>query len=305
MSKYIVFDISNILYRTFFANKDVDADTSAGLAHHSALMTLQKYFREHKPHKVIMAFDRASWRKKYTADENVCISRKPYKGNRRQGMTPSERQRYDRFLEHLNSFEELMRIHTSVVCLYEEGLEADDLIAGFVQQYSTDEIIIISADKDLVQLLRHPNVGLIDPSTGKDRRHDEKVWNKDAEYFIFEKCIRGDAGDNVQSAFPRVRSTRIKKAYDDAFELVNLMNERWTHIDGREFLVKDLYEENKLLMDLELQPECVRNKINETIEREMTNPGKFSYFHVMKFLGKYQLKKIAESIDQFAGMLSR
>ncbi len=75
MTKYLVFDISNLLYRTFFAHHTEDDITIAGLATHSALLVLNKYYRQYKPHKIVMAFDNESWRKDYTASEE-CISKR-------------------------------------------------------------------------------------------------------------------------------------------------------------------------------------------------------------------------------------
>ncbi|HDY84676.1 MAG TPA: hypothetical protein ENH74_03205 [Methylophaga sp.] len=310
MQTILVFDVSNMLYRTFFANKmKHSAEESAGLAHHSALITLNKYFRNFKPHKVMMAFDRTSWRKAYTADE-LCISGKPYKGNRRQNMTPAEKEMFVKFLNHLSDFEDMMTKQTSVVCLACDGLEADDLMAGVVDIFPDDEIVIVSADKDLIQLLRNEKVKLIDPASGKDRRELLKSdYDDDVDYFMFEKCIRGDAGDNVQSAFPGVRKTRIKKAYGDAFEKVNLMNETWSigepgTDEFKEHIVKDLFAENQLLMDLSDQPDIIKDRIKLTINEAVENPGKYSHFHFLKFLGKYELKKIAEQVDNFVRMLS-
>ncbi len=311
MQKILVFDISNMLYRTFFANKKVHSvEESAGLAQHSALITLNKYFRNFKPHKVVMAFDRTSWRKAYTANE-LCISGKPYKGNRRQNMTPAEKEMFAKFIKHLDDFESMMTKQTSVVCLASDGLEADDLVAGVVEMFPDDEVVIVSADKDLMQLLRSPNVKLIDPASGKDRRLLlNEDYDGDVDYFMFEKCIRGDTGDNVQSAFPGVRKTRIKKAYTDAFEQVNLMNETWSFGEKgtdefKEFVVKELYEENRLLMDLNEQPGVIKDRMQVTIEDAFENPGEYSHFHFLKFLGKYELKKISEQIDNFVRMLSR
>ena len=311
MQKILVFDISNMLYRTFFVNKmKHSVEESAGLAHHAALITLNKYFRNFKPHKVVMTFDRSSWRKAYTADE-LCISGKPYKGNRRQNMTPAEKEMFAKFTRHLDDFEDMMKRQTSVICLAADGLEADDLMAGVAQMFEGDEIIVVSADKDLIQLMRNPMVKLIDPATGKDRRlYLNEEYDGDVDYFMFMKCIRGDTGDNVQSAFPGVRKTRIKKAYDDSFEQVNLMNESWSigykgTDDYKEFIVKELFEENKLLMDLEAQPDVIRDRIVSTIEEGFGDPGSYSHFHFLKFLGKYELKKIAEQVDNFVPMLSR
>ena len=101
--KYLVFDITNILYRTFYAHTTEDDITVAGLAANSALVTINKYYKQYVPHKIIMCFDRYSWRKDYTASDK-CISGKPYKGNRRQNMTPSQKARYELFLKHVDEF---------------------------------------------------------------------------------------------------------------------------------------------------------------------------------------------------------
>jgi hypothetical protein len=302
--KYLILDISNLLYRTYYANKSEDELTIAGLAQHQALLTLNKYYREHKPDKIVMAFDRKAWRIDYTLSEQ-CISGKKYKGNRRKDMTDKERSKYEAFLEHLGQFEELMKVHTSVICLAADGLEADDLVAGFVQKYASEEneIIAVSTDKDYIQILKNINTKLIDPASNKERTLEE--WDGDADLFMFEKCIRGDAGDNVQSAYPRVRKTRIMKAWEDPLERVNMMEETWTNQDGKTMLVKELFKENEMLMDLSKQPQEWRDLMDKVIDENMENPGKFSLFEFMKFLGKFQMKKVADNVGTFSEMLSR
>jgi len=316
--KYLIFDISNLLYRTFYANTGDDDVTLAGLAQHAALTTLNKYFRELKPDKVIMTFDRPNWRKEYT-ESDKCLSKRIYKGNRRQKMTPSEQVKYQIFCDHLVEFEEMMKVHTSVVCLAAEKLEADDLMAGFVQVYGvldeTAEFIIVTADKDMVQLLEYPNVRLIDPATGKDRTLEE--YENDVGLFMFEKCIRGDRGDNVMSAYPRVRRAKIIEAYHDDYKKNNLLNQSWKHPitnehpateekpEGSIFRVGDVFEENKMLMDLNCQPDDIRRLIVTTIMREMENPGKYSHFHFLQFLGKYKMERVAKQLELFIPLLSR
>ena len=303
--KYIAFDITNILYRTFYAHKSDDVTTIAGLAHHTAFTTLNKYFREFKPHKLIMCFDRHSWRKDYTASDDA-ITPKQYKGNRRQKMSPKDQEKYKMFLEHIREFEGIVRDHTTIITLAGDGLEADDLMASVCQVLTLDddnEVILVSADKDMIQLLGYPNVRLIDPASCKDRTLDD--WDGDANLFMFEKCIRGDSGDNVQSALPRVKKTRIMKAWVDDYERANLMNETWTDPNDNEYIVKQLFKENELLMDLSAQPEHIQAAMVRIVLKGLADPGAFSYFHFMKFLGKYEMKKLAQNADNFVNLLSR
>ena len=294
--------MSNVLYRTFFANRNEDDMTTAGLAHHQALTTLNKYYRQYNPNQVIMTFDRPNWREDYTRSEE-CISGKIYKGHRRQTMTPSERARYERFKLHLQDFESIMRDHTSIACLAADLLEADDLMAGVAERFHSDsEVYLISADKDLMQLLKYDSVHLIDPATDKKRTLEE--YDNDANYFMFQKCLRGDAGDNVQSAYPRIRSTRIRQAYDSPFEHESVMNHTWTDQNGKQIVVRDLFLENKLLMDLTDQPEIITELINTTIDEGLNNPGRYSHFHFLKFCGQYGLDKISLNVDKYLPLLN-
>lgn len=300
--RILMFDGSNILYKTFYANANEDAVTTAGLAHHAGLTTLNKYYKLYKPDTTIVAFDRSNWRKAYTKSD-ACVSKKPYKGNRRLTMTPKQQEKYAAFCEHIAEFEDLLRKQTGIITLARDGLEADDLMAGVAQLFhETHDIIIISADKDLMQLLRYPSVVLIDPATGKPRTLVDHEM--DADLFMFVKCIRGDAGDNVQSAFPRVRMTRIKEAYTDPYSRANLMEETWTDETGREMKVKELYAENQLLMDLAMQPPEIREAIEDGVLEGFDNKGTFNHFHFLRFCGKFGLVNISNSLENFVKMLT-
>lgn len=302
--KYLVFDISNMLYRTFYVQRGEDDDTIAGLAIHSALVTLNKYFRQHKPDRVVMAFDRQSWRKEYTASDE-CISKKPYKGHRRKDMSPAQQVKYQRFLNHLAEFEAMITNHTTIITLVGDRLEADDVIAGFCQRHkdSDDQVVLVSSDSDMLQLMRYPNVVVISPADDKQQFLSD--YDEDPELFLFTKCLRGDTSDNVQSAYPRVHMTKIREAYTDPFARTNMMMTTWSDQNQRTFRVKDLYEENQLLIDLEKQPDNIRALIEQTIDEALARKRAFSLFFILKFIGKYKLTKIKESIDQYIPLLSK
>lgn len=303
--KYLLFDISNVLFRTFHKAQPSDSvDTLAGLATHSALITLNKYYRMVKPDCVAMAMDRSSWRKVYTASDE-CISKKPYKGNRRKDQTPAQQAKYAAFMNHIREFESLIQDHTAIISLVEDDLEADDLIAGFCEKVLKDpanEVVLISTDTDMLQLLKYPNMKIISPATDKEQVLTE--FDNDPLYYLFTKCVRGDPTDNIQSAYPGVRQTRIRKAYDDPYERVQLMNEKWTNENGTVMSVQALFDENVKLIDLSGQPEDIRELIAASVNVAVAKKRKFSMFHILKFVGKHDLVKIKESIDQYVPLLS-
>lgn len=310
MARKLIIDASNILYRTFFAHIKESLDVNIGMCHHIALSTVNKYYNHTKADDVIMAFDDYSWRKEWTKDLSTCVTYKKYKGTRRKDMSPTDRQKMEKFDEHIQEFIDLFRERTRVVVLHRKYLEADDLIAGYIQAHPEDEHILISSDKDFMQLLVRNNLKIIDPMTDKPRTLEE--YNDDPDYFMFEKCLRGDNGDNVMSSYPRIRETKIKEAYRDPLLRTNIMQNKFKVLvnndDGvpeeREFITQEVYDENVLLMDLTAQPDFIRDLIDKELAYAEENRGKFNYLEFLRFCGKYELVNIRDKIDLFVPMLA-
>lgn len=310
MKKRMIVDTANLLFRVASAhtkyNKIGTPEEQAGLALHMALQSLRSHYNRVKPDELALTFEgRDNWRKAYTKSPE-CISQRVYKANRVKddSILP--------FIQLIGAFEEMVRAHTSIVCLSHPRVEGDDMFAGYVERYTQegDEVYGLSGDKDFIQLYRHPGFTLLNPDKAGAKRNVDKKGNViDPDFFMFEKAFRGDTGDNVMSAFPRVRLTRLQEAYRDEYKLTNLLNEEWDYADPstgiiRRMNVGKLVEENHLLMNLSRQPQEIRDIVQETITHETANRGKFDFFHFQKFCGKHKLKKIAEESAGFTEMLS-
>lgn len=301
---WLVFDISNMLHRTFYKERNESIDTLIGLASHTALVSLNSHFKKHKPTRVIMVFDRSSWRKEFTSS-GTCFTKKAYKGNRRQEMTPQEAAKYEKFKEHMREFETLISDYTAITTMSCDRLEADDLIGGICQYANATgdtKVTVISTDSDFWQFKRYSCVKLVSPASDKEVELED--YNGDPLLYLFSKCLRGDRTDNIQSAFPRVQAKRIQLAYSDPYERVKLMKEKWKDKDGDEFLVEDLYNENVKLIDLTAQPDDIKALINQTVATEIGRAKTASMFHILKFVGKHKLERIKESIDLYLSMMS-
>jgi 5'-3' exonuclease len=74
-----------------------------------------------------------------------------------------------------------------------EGAEADDIIGALVMKYgdTSEKILVLSGDKDFVQLQRYNNVKQFDPVQKKFRT------TNDPDRFIKEHIMRGDIGDGI------------------------------------------------------------------------------------------------------------
>lgn len=302
----LVFDISNLLFRVAAMQKhtggpgmySASIDDLVGLSMHVSLQSIHKWYRKFKPDFVVFSFEGGTnWRKQYTSEHSLSI-RRQYKANRVQDPEMAH------FYKLIDAFKELISNHTSICCISVPDMEGDDVIAAYCLLNASDEnlITIVSGDKDFIQLTKLPNVRLVDPDTGKQRNQPgDKDYQADIDYWLFLKCVRGDSGDNVPSAYPRVYEKRIKAAYEDDYAKLNFMNERWKDENLTEHRVGDLFAHNQVLMDLTAQPDEIKLRLYEQVELQSKPEAlrTYSHFHFLRFLGKFKLNKVAEEATKF------
>ncbi len=321
---YILVDTAN----TFFRARHVingDADIKLGMAFHITLNSIRKAWQQFNGTHVIFCLEGRSWRKDYYA---------PYKRNRaesRAALNEREQEEEKIFWEAFDTFKEFITEKTNCTVLQHGQLEADDLIAGWIQSHPQDNHVIISTDTDFVQLIA-PNVkqynGVMECTITHEGHFDDKgrpIIDKktqlpksapNPEWLLFEKCMRGDTSDNVFSAYPGVRTKGTSKkvglteAFEDrnskGFNWNNLMLQRWTDHEGQEHRVLEDYERNRRLIDLSYQPDDIKKIISETITTATTANKDIGQvgIRLMKFCGLYDLKKISEQAASYAEPLN-
>ena len=317
---YILVDTAN----TFFRARHVvrgDAGEKVGMSLQIILNSVRKAWRDFGGKHVIFCLEGRSWRKDHYA---------PYKRNRadaRAAQTPKEAEEDKLFWETFDEFKQFVTEKTNCTVLQHPQLEADDLIAGFIQAHPNDSHVIISTDGDFAQLIS-PNVKQYNGVSGVTITHegyfDEKgkyVIDKktklpkpipDPEWLLFEKCMRGDTSDNIFSAFPgvRVKGTKNKVGLQEAFadrntkgyNWNNLMLQRWTDHEGVEHRVLDDYNRNVLLCDLTAQPTEVKALITETIDTATTANKNITQvgIRLLKLCAEYDLQRISEQVQSYA-----
>ena len=321
---YILVDTAN----TFFRARHVingDADIKLGMAFHITLNSIKKAWQDFGGTHVVFCLEGRSWRKDHY---------KPYKAQRaasRAAHTEREAEEEKVFWEAFDTFKEFVTEKTNCTVLQHPRLEADDLIAGWIQSHPNDDHVIISTDTDFVQLIA-PNVkqfngvmettitheGIFD-AKGKrviDKKTQEPKAVPDPQWLLFEKCMRGDTSDNVFSAYPGVREkgtknkVGLREAYGDrdskGYAWNNMMLQRWTDHNGEEHRVLEDYERNRVLIDLSAQPDEIKTIIAETISIATTANKNISQvgIRLMKFCNLYDLKKIADQAQAYAEPLN-
>lgn len=308
MKTFLLVDMSNILYRAFYANIKEDDDILVSMCHHSALMSMQYLNNKYKPDEIVAIFDSHSWRKAYT--KYAAISHKKYKGTRRQNTTVKQKEQLAVFDNHILEFYEFVRDHSSLIVLKADLLECDDLVAAFIEEYPNDKHIIISTDKDFMQLLDNPNVTLIEPDKEKERTLAD--WNGDAKHFMFEKCLRGDVSDNVQSSYPRIQKKKIDAAWVDPYLKANIMAHEFTvdiltedgGVQTLNYKTQELFDENILLMDLRQQPVQIKKAMKKAVAEAVTNRKSFNLVQFYKFCARHELERISTNAKPITKMLN-
>jgi len=315
---YILVDTAN----TFFRARHVirgDADTKLGMAFHITLNSIKKAWQDFDGSHVVFCLEGRSWRKDYY---------EPYKRNRqetRDAMTESQAEEDKLFWEAFDHFKEFVTDKTNCTVLHHPQLEADDLIAGWVQNHPNDKHVIISTDGDFAQLVA-PNVKQYNGVTntvithegyftdkGKpviDKKTGEPKPAPNPEWQLFEKCMRGDTSDNVFSAYPGVRKKGTKnkvgllEAFADkgtkGYNWNNLMLQRWVDHNGEEHRVLEDYNRNVVLCDLSAQPAEIREIINTVITQNKTKNISQVGLRLMKFCATWDLQRVSENAQLYA-----
>jgi len=309
--KYLIIDGNAQAYRYFFTNINEDVETITALALVSLLSKGQTLKDYHKPDDVVIVWDcpNNSWRKTYTGPKNLeKVTHRLYKDGRNRSLSEAKKEKLKQFVDNLNDFAEFFRTQTNILCLQANHLEGDDLIAGFVQAHPDDDHVILSSDKDFIQLIDSikGKVTLIEPMKYEERTLDE--WNGDPELFMFEKCFRGEGygRDNIQSAYPRLQKKKIFAAYEDDYLLNNIMEHTFIVEETKDdqiveygYTTRDLFNENKMLMDLRKQPPYIRKLIDQEIEKSNSDRGRFDFFKFVKFCKKYEMNQMLKDKHQY------
>jgi 5'-3' exonuclease len=315
---YIIVDTANTFFRARHVIKG-DADIKLGMAFHITLNSIKKAWQDFNGSHVVFCLEGRSWRKDYY---------EPYKRNRsdaRAALTQKEQEEDQLFWESFDKFKEFISEKTNCTVLQHPELEADDLIAGWIQSHPESQHVIISTDSDFVQLIA-PNVsqyngvmehhithkGIFDKK-GKlviDNKTKQPKAIPDPQWLLFEKCMRGDSSDNVFSAYPKVRKNKLEEAFRDrhnrGFAWNNLMLQRWVDHLGEEHRVLEDYERNRQLIDLTQQPDDIKDKIFATIKENIDQEKNISQvgIRLLKFCQLYDLQKISEQCQSYAEPLN-
>lgn len=185
MKRLIVVDVSNFIFRAFFAIRPLTSPEGTPVnAVYGVLTMFLKLLSQYRPTHILMARDTSGGSFRNEMYEE-------YKANRTE---PPED-----LVPQFSLIKELIQ-KMELPHFEHENYEADDIIGSAVMQWKDDfdEILIASGDKDLMQFVGG-NIKMLD--TMKDKIYDEKgVFEKmgvHPEQIVDYLSMVGDSSDNI------------------------------------------------------------------------------------------------------------
>ena len=276
----ILLDYSQIALSNIIVQKLNDE----GMIRHMILNSIRMYnkrYRDDYGQMVICADGMNTWRKNFYPE---------YKASRKKGRDSSGLD-WQEIFRVLNLVRDEIKENLPYKVMHMEGCEADDIIGALT--YETQEfgkfepVMIISSDKDFIQLQKFSNVKQFSPIQKK------AVTDKHPRKYLFEHICRGDKGDGIPNILSpdncfvdEIRQTPLKQ---------NLID---TWIDDDSIMPEEIkrnFHRNKRLIDLNEIPTDIYNNIVNTYEDQ--KPA--MKMRVLNYLIKKRCNNLIEVVEEF------
>ena len=190
----IILDMNQIslanLMMNFHMNKSTELEED--MVRHMILNSIRMYRTMFKDEygEIVLAYDsRHYWRRDIFPQ---------YKQNRKKGRENDSKD-WDSIFGLLNAMKSEFKEILPYKFIEVYGAEADDIIAVLCKKYQSENIVIVSADKDFIQLHKYPKVKQYSPNTKK------MVNGLDPDVYIKEHVLKGDSSDCLLYTSPSPR----------------------------------------------------------------------------------------------------
>jgi 5'-3' exonuclease len=276
--------ISNLMIQTEGGRAEMQED----LIRHMVLNSIRMYRQKFRKYGelVICADDKNYWRKDIF----------PYYKAHRKADREKSSLDWHLIFETLNKVRDELKQFFPYRVLQIERAEADDIIGTLTKRFGvefnasdTEEILILSGDKDFGQLQKYSNVVQFSPVT--------KKWVKvsNANRFLKEHILKGDRGDGIPN-FLSNDSCIVQKERQKPLSSKKV--EMWVNQSPEDFCNTDMlrnYKRNQQLVDLDYVPQYITDKVNDAYDKYNvpTKKGLLNYFI------KHRLSRLTDCIGEF------
>jgi hypothetical protein len=257
-----------------------DGDVSEDMLRHMIINSVRNYQKRYAPDygEIVLCTDAAHpWRRDYYP---------LYKAGRKKAREASDMD-WGMLFDTLQKVKEEIRDNFPYRYMYVENCEADDIIAILVKKYApTEDILIVSGDKDFQQLHKYDNVRQWSPNLNRMIQCD------DPESFLKEHILRGDKSDGIPNILSNddvfdlgIRQTPLRKPILNSYMRMTIEKDDKYYRN---------YLRNQTLIDLEFIPEDIENKIIDEYNNTQVVKGK-----VFDYLRTHRLNELLNHVEDF------
>ena len=278
----ILIDLSQIMVASTMMSMgkdrtEVDIDMVRHMVLNSLRMYRSKYHKEYG--ELVLCCDgRHSWRREHFPQ---------YKASRKSNREADSKD-WTQIFGCLDTIKSELKEFFPYKYIEIEDAEADDII-GFLAKTQGIPIMIISGDKDFIQLQVKENVKQYSPITKK------MIIDKDPAKYLKEHIMRGDSSDGVpnflssdNSIVDKIRQTPITKK----------KIELWIDQDPEDFCNEEQlrnYHRNMKLIDLRYTP----SNIVDQVGKQFNEVPKGKRSELLNFFIERKLNNLIQDIGEF------
>jgi len=276
--------ISNLMVQI---NQSKTKEVDENLVRHMVLNSLRGYrtkFGESFGELVLTYDSRNYWRRDYFPN---------YKANRKKDRAKSNLD-WNSIFQALNAIRDEIKETFPYKVIEVDGAEADDVIAAIVQHIAVtpnefEHVLILSGDKDFIQLQKHNFVKQYSPVLKKF------INGIDPSIYIREHVLKGDRSDGVPN-FLSPDNTFVDELRQKPMSKKKIAD--WIQSKPEEIFNEEMlrnYQRNKTLIDLECIPEELVGRIMDAYQL----PPKGNRMKLLNYFIEKRLKNLMNDIGDF------
>jgi len=262
-------------------------DVDENLVRHMVLNSIRMYrskFGEEYGELVLCYDSKRYWRREYFPN---------YKSNRKKDREKSGLD-WNLIFETLNNIRDEIKENFPYKVLEVDGAEADDCIATVIEYVSKtptafENVLILSGDKDFIQLQKHNFVKQYSPVLKKF------VNGQDPHLYIKEHILKFDRSDGIPN-FLSSDNTFVDELRQKPLTKKKLST--WVDLEPQDFCSEEMlrnYQRNRTLIDLDYIPSDLKVAILEQYEQ----PPKGERSKLLNYFIQKRLKNLMDDIGDF------
>lgn len=283
----VIVDFNGLAIGSIMGQLQRGEELSENLVKHIILNNLRVYrnkYKEADHGKMVIACDSYSWRKDVFPE---------YKAQRKANRS-KDKHDWQQIFDLIESTLQDLRENFPYAVIKIDSAEADDIIGALTVEMSDfggEDVVIISADKDFIQLQQYGHVIQWSPMFNKMIKEDNP------RRYLFEHLLKGDAGDGVPNA----------NSHDDVFVTAarqtpmtkKAIDKYWDNRDDLEMIMKPNvfrnFMRNVQMIDLTNTPDGIREASINTYK----NYKYPSRQNILTYLIENRMKMLIDSAGEF------